>query len=350
MEDKLKQCTIVLTRACNLRCDFCYVKDAGYDPQDMLSYGDLIKIVDFCGEAGMKYIFFSGGEPLTYPHILDVLQYIKNTKPTIVTAIATNGVLLENSDFCKKLVDSGVGYVDISMKGTDPIGWKNTTGYDGYSKQLSGIRNLAATSLEFTCSMVVTRDSVSTFCDAVQAAIDNGAKQFSFTFIIDNNDSIAKDEKYLEKNDPIALIDCFLLQTDRLNSLTDDWWIEYSFPLCMYTKKQLEALTGRLASPCQIHKKNAVTFNTKMQLLPCDMYITHPLGTLGVDFTSFEEYKKLAEQPAYHETMDSIRQMPSAECGNCEHLDSCYGGCPVLWKNYSFEALTEFKKKYSTSK
>ena len=65
MEDKLKQCTIVLTRACNLRCDFCYVKDAGYDPQDMLSYGDLIKIVDFCGEAGMKYIFFSGGEPLT---------------------------------------------------------------------------------------------------------------------------------------------------------------------------------------------------------------------------------------------------------------------------------------------
>lgn len=198
--------------------------------------------------------------------------------------------------------------------------------------------------------MVVTRDSVSTFCDAVQAAIDNGAKQFSFTFVIDNNDSIAKDEKYLEKNDPIALIDCFLLQTDRLNSITDDWWIEYSFPLCMYTKKQLEALTGRLASPCQIHKKNAVTFNTKMQLLPCDMYITHPLGTLGVDFISFEEYKKLAEQPAYHETMDSIRQMPSAECGNCEHLDSCYGGCPVLWKNYSFEALTEFKKKHSTSK
>lgn len=88
--------------------------------------------------------------------------------------------------------------------------------------------------------MVVTRDSVSTFCDAVQAAIDNGTKQFSFTFVIDNNDSIAKDEKYLEKNDPFALIDCFLLQTDRLNSITDDWWIEYSFPLCMYTKKQLK--------------------------------------------------------------------------------------------------------------
>lgn len=350
MEDKLKQCTIVLTRACNLRCDFCYVKDAGYDPKDMLSYENLLRIVDFCGEAGMKYIFFSGGEPLIYPHILDALNYIKNTKPTITSAIATNGVLLDDSNFCKNLVDTGIGYVDISIKGTDPTGWKNTTGYDGYLKQLCGIRNLATTSLEFTCSMVVTKDNVSTFCNAVQAAIDNGAKQFSFTFVIDNSESIAKNEKYLEENDPIALIDCFLSQTDRLNSITDDWWIEYSFPLCMYTKEQLKALTGRLASPCQIHKKNAVTFNTKMQLLPCDMYITHPLGKLGIDFTSFEEFKNLAEQPAYHKIMNSIRQMPSEECTTCEHLESCYGGCPVLWKNYSFEALTKFKKKHPPSK
>ena len=236
MEDKLKQCTIVLTRACNLRCDFCYVKDAGYDPKDMLSYENLLRIVDFCGEAGMKYIFFSGGEPLIYPHILDALNYIKNTKPTITSAIATNGVLLDDSNFCKNLVDTGIGYVDISIKGTDSTGWKNTTGYDGYLKQLCGIRNLATTSLEFTCSMVVTKDNVSTFCNAVQAAIDNGAKQFSFTFVIDNSESIAKNEKYLEENDPIALIDCFLSQTDRLNSITDDWWIEYSFPLYVYER------------------------------------------------------------------------------------------------------------------
>ena len=349
MEDKLRQCTIVLTRACNLRCEFCYVKDAGYDHKDMLSYENLLRIVDFCGEAGMKYIFFSGGEPLTYPHILDILTYIKNTKPMIISAIATNGVLLEDFAFCKNLVDSGVGYVDISMKGTNPTGWKNTTGYDGYSKQLCGIRNLAATSLEFTCSMVVTKDNVSTFCDAVQAAIDNGAKSFSFTFVIDNNESISKDEKYLEENDPIALIDCFLSQIGRLNSITEDWWIEYSFPLCMYTKEQLKALSGRLASPCQIHKKNAITVNTKMQLLPCDMYIAHPLGKLGVDFTSLDEFKKMTEQPAYHKVMDSIRRMPSEKCAVCEHLDSCYGGCPVLWKNYSFEALMKFKKRHTAS-
>ena len=29
-EGKIKQCSIVLTRDCNLRCTFCYVKSAGY--------------------------------------------------------------------------------------------------------------------------------------------------------------------------------------------------------------------------------------------------------------------------------------------------------------------------------
>lgn len=34
----------------------------------------------------------------------------------------------------------------------------------------------------------------------------------------------------------------------------------------------------------QIHLKNAVTFNTKMELLPCDMYIYQQLGKFGGDF------------------------------------------------------------------
>ena len=40
-KDELKQCTVVLTRNCNLRCDFCYVKDAGYRVADSIRYEDL---------------------------------------------------------------------------------------------------------------------------------------------------------------------------------------------------------------------------------------------------------------------------------------------------------------------
>lgn len=349
MADKLKQCTIVLTRGCNLRCDFCYVKDAGYDVMDKIPYDDLLRIVNFCCDANMKYIFFTGGEPLTYPYLIDILRYIKQKKPSIITAVASNGILLENLEYCTQLIDSGIGYMDISMKGSDSISWEKATGYDGMAKQLQAIRNLASSPIEFTCSMVITPENVMSFCDAVQEACNNGARQFSFTFVIDNIDAEEKNQYYLEENNPFALIDAFISQMDRLNNIIDDWWIEYSFPICVYTEKQLQLLEGRLATPCQIHMKNAVTFNTKLELLPCDMYINQKIGKLGRDFSSYEEYERLIEQPEYQSIMKRIRKLPSTKCVSCKHLDICYGGCPVLWKNYSFDALMKFKDKFVAS-
>lgn len=344
-EGKIKQCSIVLTRDCNLRCTFCYVKSAGYIADNRIEYDDLKSIVNFCCEAKVKYIFFTGGEPLTYPHLPEILQYIKTRRHPITTAVATNGVLLSNMELCRMLIDSGLGYVDVSMKGRNRKEWCEMTGYDGTEKQHQAIRNLASLPIEFTCSMVITPENVHSFCEAVQIAHDNGAKQFSFTFIIDNNNAGDKDLIYLQKHDPIKLVRDFISQIDKLSDITDEWWIEYSFPLCVYTEEQLKLLKGRLATPCQIHLKNAVTFNTKMELLPCDMYLYQPLGKFGRDFSSYQEFQSLTENAIYRKTMDEIRKLPSDECTTCEHFDVCRGGCPVLWKNYSFDSLKKFKNQ-----
>lgn len=339
----INQCSIVLTHGCNLRCSFCFAKRAGYDENDKIEYTDLQKIVDFCEEAKVKYIFFSGGEPLTYPYLLKILQYIKTRKHHIITAIATNGILLENINFCKDLVDCGIGYIDISMKGKDSQEWYEMTGYDGSKSQQQAIRNLSTLPVEFTCSMVVTPENVYSITENVKIAHDNGAKQFSFTFIIDNNNVQEKDLAYLQKNNPIKLVSDFLSQIDRLNAISDDWWVEYSFPLCLYTEHQRKLLEGRLASPCQVHLQNAVTFNTKLELLPCDMYIHQSLGRFGKDFFSYQDFKDFIKTPQYNEIIKPICKLPSEDCIACQYLDICQGGCPVLWKNYSFQALKEFK-------
>ena len=133
---------------------------------------------------------------------------------------------------------------------------------------------------------------------------------------------------------------------DRLNSITDDWWIEYSFPMCVYSEKQLSALEGRMASPCQIHKKNAVTFDTNLNLLPCDMYFNNKIGKLGEDFVTAKDFERLKSMKSYKDVIDKISRLPSDECRACKYLEKCYGGCPVLWKNYSFEDLKMFKEQY----
>lgn len=339
----------MLTRNCNLRCNFCFEKNEGYSAESKISYENLKKIVDFCVVTEIEYIVFSGGEPLLYPQLLDILLYIKSNRLPITATIATNGILLSDFMLCNDLVNHGIEYIDISMKGRNAQEWKQVTGYNGLARQQQAIRNLAMLPVELSCSMVVTPENVSTYCDVVQDAYDNGARQFSFTFVIDNDDDKEKDEIYLKHNNPLSLINRFLSQINRLNVITDEWWIEYSFPLCIYTEEQLKSLKGRLAEPCYVHMQNAIIFDPEMNLLPCDMYAHQKMGQFGNDFSTYTQFKELIAQPGYRNIMDNLGALPSNECTTCQHLRNCYGGCPVLWKNYSFEALKTFKKKSETA-
>ena len=343
----INQCSVVLTRNCNLRCDFCYVKDAGYCVDEIISFENLKKIIDFCCDANVKYIFFTGGEPLLYPYLNEILIYIKEKKNSIITAVATNGILLEDYQFGKRLVENGLDYIDVSMKGKDSLEWMNITGMDGYYKQQKAIKNLSSLKVEFTCSMVITLENVHSLCDSVKSALMNGARQFSFTFVINNDKNDKPQNSYIETHNPFKLIEEFILQIDQLNKLTSDWWIEYSFPLCMYTEELLRLLKGKIATPCQIHKRNSITFDTQLNLLPCDMYFDRKIGKLGKDFTSVNDFFELRENNIYKKTIDNISKLPSKECTNCQYLDKCYGGCPVLWNNYSFDELKEYKEKLS---
>lgn len=347
VESIIDQCSIVLTRNCNLRCDFCYVKDAGYCESEMISFENLKKIVDFCCEAKVKYIFFTGGEPLLYPYINDILLYIKEKEHPITTAVATNGIFLEDFQLCKKLIDSGLDYIDISMKGKNSQEWVDITGYDGYVKQQKAIKNISSLQIDFTCSMVITLHNVHSLCDSVETALKNGAKQFSFTFVIDNDKkNYGKNASYIENYNPFKLVEEFILHMEQLNSITNEWWIEYSFPLCVYTEKQLELLKGRMATPCQIHKKNAVTFDTQLNLLPCDMYFDNKMGKLGEDFIGVEDFIELRKNNPYNKIIEDISQLPSDQCIDCQHLEKCYGGCPVLWNKYSFDVLNVYKERF----
>ncbi len=343
----INQCTMILTRDCNLRCNFCYAKKAGYNSSNRISLENAKTVVDFCNDARVRYIVFTGGEPLMYPDLDDLLLYIGKQDNPITTAIPTNGICLKNLDLCKKLLDEGVNYFDISIKGRDSESWVKATGYDGYSSQLQAIRNLSKLSVEFTISMVITHENVDSFCESVRNAVDNGAKSFSFTFVIDNDDSDKRGIDYLIQNNPYSLVEKFLSQIDVLSDITDDWWIEYSFPLCIYTAEQLGKLDRRLASPCQIHLQNSITVDPDMNLLPCDMYIGQSVGRLGVDFKDYSGFIKHVQQPQYTDAIEPLRRYPNEKCISCEHLKSCYGGCPILWKNYSFDELQQFKSYYN---
>ncbi|WP_074742718.1 SPASM domain-containing protein [Ruminococcus sp. YRD2003] len=76
------------------------------------------------------------------------------------------------------------------------------------------------------------------------------------------------------------------------------------------------------------------------------MHFENKMGRLGTDFSSYEEFEEAAQNTVYRTTIDRLKQYPSDNCKSCEYLNSCYGGCPIIWKNHSYDALMRGKDEY----
>lgn len=346
---KIKQCSITLTRNCNLRCSFCYAKKTNYETKN-IEITKVLKLIDFCDEQKVKYIVFTGGEPLLYPQLIEILKYIKTKKNKMIPTIATNGIKLQDETFCNELINNGIEYFDISLKGKNETEWQLITGQNSLLQQQKAIQNLSKLNVNFTCSMVLCQSNIDSFIETIEMAKNNGAKSFSFTFEIDNNFDNEKGITYLKKKNPFELINKFISKIDKLYQITDDWWIEYSYPLCMYTEEQLKILKNRLAAPCQIHMKNGIVLDTKMKLIPCNMYLDTPIGQFEKDFISNKEFNLFNKNQTVKRIMISLRKLPSNRCKICKYKKDCYGGCPILWRNYSFEDLIQFRKSFNNHK
>jgi len=82
-----------LSRACNLRCIYCYAS-SGKALENELSLEDIFGVVDQAAELGArKIIVLGGGEPLMYPNLFDVIDYIRSKG--IEVDLFTNGTLID---------------------------------------------------------------------------------------------------------------------------------------------------------------------------------------------------------------------------------------------------------------
>lgn len=78
---------------CNYRCKYCF---AHYEDKKILSINDWVEIVDNISDnISVKRFNIAGGEPLMYPKINELIEYIKSK--SIEVSIITNGILLSES-------------------------------------------------------------------------------------------------------------------------------------------------------------------------------------------------------------------------------------------------------------
>ena len=117
-------CNYYLTYRCNARCGFCNIWNSGAVPASQEAPVDVVcRNLDDVRALGVRWVDFTGGEPLLYEGLHEVLAHAK--KIGLKTTITTNGILYQ------KLAGKLTGIVDILQFSLDAA---NREGHDGVKK------------------------------------------------------------------------------------------------------------------------------------------------------------------------------------------------------------------------
>ncbi|MDY0234018.1 MAG: radical SAM protein [Sulfurimonas sp.] len=102
------------TNRCNLSCMHCYSKST-LDEVDTLTTAQIKKTILEMKENGVKFIIFSGGEPLTRKDLFEIADFCKENG--IITYLSSNGLYFTKSNV-GRIVDT-FNYVGISIDGDE---------------------------------------------------------------------------------------------------------------------------------------------------------------------------------------------------------------------------------------
>jgi cyclic pyranopterin phosphate synthase len=147
-ERKIDYLRISISDRCNLRCRYC-MPDEGIrliPHESILTFEEIIRIVQVFSLSGITKIRLTGGEPLVRKGVVDLIRRLSQTKGIQDLSLTTNGVLLEQ--FAEPLAKAGLQRINVSLDTLRPDRFRYVTRRDVFQKVWSGIEKSLAVGLD----------------------------------------------------------------------------------------------------------------------------------------------------------------------------------------------------------
>ncbi|MBI5893959.1 MAG: GTP 3',8-cyclase MoaA [Deltaproteobacteria bacterium] len=130
---------ISITDRCNLRCTYCMPSDGIplMNPDNILRYEELLRIIKICASHGITRVRFTGGEPLVRKGVVDFIKNIAGIKGIEDLSLTTNGVLLK--DYAMPLKNAGLNRVNVSLDSLKKDRFQKITRADNLEDVLKGL-------------------------------------------------------------------------------------------------------------------------------------------------------------------------------------------------------------------
>lgn len=157
-----------LTGRCNLRCKHCFVnkKEKNTDIEKSVA----LKICRELCECEVDKVMITGGEPLLYKYLPDVISYLRRNSSMIID-ITTNGIL-----FTDEMIDLfsqvGIDELSVSLDGPSEI-YRKIRGEDDLEIVLRNVKKLSSAGVQVDAIMTVNRINQKFVEKTIELAYDN---------------------------------------------------------------------------------------------------------------------------------------------------------------------------------
>jgi cyclic pyranopterin phosphate synthase len=130
---------ISITDRCNLRCRYCMPEEGVelMEHRDLLTYEEIVSVVEVFARHGISKVRITGGEPLVRRGAADLVKAIARIEGIRDLSLTTNGVLLKG--YAKDLVEAGLRRINVSLDTLRPDRFAYITRRDTFKEVWAGI-------------------------------------------------------------------------------------------------------------------------------------------------------------------------------------------------------------------
>ena len=321
---KLNEIKIEVTYNCPLSCIHCS-SDASPDNQMSMSLEKCIEIINGAISLGVKEISFSGGEPLTWKGITEVITHLKNTGLT--TSIYSTGNCDNLSKLLKTLKSAGLDKLVFSLySDIESEHARITRKSNSFSNTMKAIKLANSYNIFTEIHFVALASNYKKLIDIVKLAQVNDVKRVSVLRFVPQGRGLLIGNNILNKKQNLELkkIITDIRKTEfdiRTGSPFNVLYLNNN-PKCMAAQDRL------IVAP-------------NLNIYPCDAFKQIPYE----NFFSDDEYSNLNkhtidecwEKSKYFEIVrDVILTTPSEPCKSCKNYGVCSAGC--LAQKYLFHS------------
>lgn len=162
-----------VTKGCNLRCIHCRATASELVSPLDLPTTKALSLIEQVSQYAKPILVLSGGEPLFRSDVFDLARH--GTGLGLRVALATNGTLV-SKEIARKIVDSGIRRVAISLDGADAPTHDAFRGIPGaFDGTLQGFRNLKELGMSLQVNMTIARHNAHQLPAVLELAKSLGA-------------------------------------------------------------------------------------------------------------------------------------------------------------------------------